>query len=189
MSRLRDGGAQGGMRCSGVCLGHDRCRCCVCIPAFMSCSCQVRLYGIAIAWVKLTSPSRSPPALPSPLVVRNYILATMTERHVERHPGVAAGKPRVNATKDRKGYRVFRGSAYLGFAREKKQAEKFARDRAFPCAQKPSQSLRAYKYVAQKTTKHRTVYYGVTRVQGTKQRWTKKYMSHGVSPRRKQPKL
>eukprot|EP00975_Prorocentrum_lima_P071541 12938277-Prorocentrum_lima.AAC.1 len=60
----------------------------------MSCSCQVRLYVIAISWVKLTSPSRSPPGRPSPLVLRNYILATMTERRVERRPGYAAGKPR-----------------------------------------------------------------------------------------------
>eukprot|EP00974_Lingulodinium_polyedra_P065944 6378988-Lingulodinium_polyedra.AAC.1 len=44
-----------------------------------------------------------------------------------------------------------------------------ARDQELPCAQKPSQSLRAHTYAAQQTTNHRTVYYGVTRVQGTKQ--------------------
>ena len=105
----------------------------------------------------------------------------MTKRHGNR--GVVKQRIRINATKDRSGYRVFRGRSYLGFVRFKKQAETFAR--AQETVQQPARRVtsRTYKYVHQKTTKNKTVYYGVMRVNGSSKKRTKKYFPRCATPK------
>ena len=116
------------------------------------------------------------------LVSRVCSLGTMTKRHVAKPPGESVPRCRINETQDRKGYRVFQGKSYLFFFRGRKKAEQFIRDRhdqAPACRKRHVQDkprTTQYRYVAQKKTKKKTVYYGVLRVQGSKDKqWTKKY--------------
>lgn len=123
-------------------------------------------------------------------MARVYTLATMPKRDVATHSCVVPGGPpkaRINATKDRRGYRVFQGKTYLGFFRVKKEAERFVREQnkdvgdigGQDVAQDGSQQ-RSYRYVSSKTSGGKTVYYGTVRLQGTRD---KKFFPWCESPR------
>lgn len=106
----------------------------------------------------------------------------MAKRHDGKLARQGSPKARINATKNRKGYRVFQSSKYLGFFRTKKEAEKCVRIMTFPDQQHVKREPpKPYKYVASKSTKKKTVYYGVMRVR-TKGQWTKKYFPWCESP-------
>ena len=107
----------------------------------------------------------------------------MTRRHVANRKQV----PRINACKDRKGYRVFARSTYLGYFTSKKKAENFIRNYG---ADDDRQHVefqsepKFYNYVRSKSTQKKTMYYGVMRVQRKiDKQWTKKYFPWCHSPK------
>ena len=95
----------------------------------------------------------------------------MTKGQVRKHAAVATNgrqgpKPRINKTRDRKGYRVFKGKCYLGFFCSKKEAAACVRENDESTGKKLAPK-RVYRYVQSHETKTKTVYYGVVRVPGT----------------------
>ena len=78
-------------------------------------------------------------------------------------------KTRINKMANRKGYRVFNGTTYIGFFRAKRKAEACVREHDQSTQQAPSRAI-LYKYVKSMKTKKRMVYFGVVRVVGTKKK-------------------
>lgn len=142
-------------------------------------------FALALALLAAVIISSSRHSLCLPPTAKVYILAaSMTKGRVTKRPAMvtSGGKARINETKDRQGYRVFRGSRYLGFFRSREQAELCAGEHD----QGPAPGLaqaKLYRYVQAHKAKGKTVYYGVVRVPGTR----KKNILQGVRPKRQQP--
>ena len=123
-------------------------------------------------------------AFPTRQVVRVYTLTRMVKQHPPERPCLT--KPRINAIKGRKGCRVFDGKKYVGCFRSKKAANKFIREKTTSGDQlvEHEPGPKPYKYVRGKSTKRKTVYYGVMRVPGQRAKeWTKKYFPRCESPK------